>query len=387
MDLNRALDVVLAQVAELFGLRSGWIFLIHEQTGETYLAASHNLPLGLSDEPALMSGSCYCLDTYYAGDLDGAANVNIITCSRLKKLVQGSEGLRYHASIPLYRSPPPDEIGLQTGQDSSGQITDSAQTADAKQKLGVLNVASTDWRELSDGDLQLLYTVGDLLSIAIERAQLFDQRAHLGAAEERNRLAREIHDTLAQGLSAIALQLEVADALLDGDVDPTQLRKHVRQALELTRYNLDEARRSVMDLRAAPLEGRTLAEALAVLTESISTDCVELIQFVLEGDNRPLPLHLEVGLYRIAQEAINNAIRHAHAAQIDVKLTFFPEQVKLMVHDDGQGFQCDHPPKDHFGLVGLTERTKLLGGHMDLHSSHGSGTTVTVVVPLRNKRL
>lgn len=140
-----------------------------------------------------------------------------------------------------------------------------------------------------------------------------------------------------------------------------------------------------MDLRTAPLEGRTLAEALAALTELVTTDRVEVIQFVLKGDNRPLPLHLEVGLYRIAQEAINNAIRHAQAEQIyryDVKLTFFPDQVELMIRDAGQGFQCEYPPKDHFGLIGLSEPAKLLGGQIDLQSSDEIGTTVTVGVPL-----
>jgi DNA-binding NarL/FixJ family response regulator len=135
-----------------------------------------------------MEGDCYCLRTYREGDLEGAANVNVVTCSRIKNLVDGTDGLRYHASIPLY---------------ASNNI-----------RLGVLNVASEDWRELSAEDLRLLYTVGDLLSIAIERARLYERSVQLGTSEERNRLAREIHDTLAQGLAAIALQLESAEAFL-----------------------------------------------------------------------------------------------------------------------------------------------------------------------------
>ena len=134
------------------------------------------------------SGYCYCLDTYKRGDLEGAANVNVLTCSRLDGLVDGTDGLRYHASIPLYAQ---------------------------EKKLGVMNVASPGWRSLSPEDLQLLYTIGDLLSISVERAELFARSTRLGAVEERNRLAREIHDTLAQGLTATALQLESADALLD----------------------------------------------------------------------------------------------------------------------------------------------------------------------------
>src|SRR5439155_15072077 len=134
--------------------------------------------------PRRMTGSCYCLDTYRKGDLQGAANVNVVACSRLEALVDGTNGLAYHASVPLY--------------------------AHGK-RVGVLNVASPDWRELSAEELRILYTVGDLLSIAVERARLFAKSTQLGAAEERNRLAREIHDTLAQGLSAISLQLETAD--------------------------------------------------------------------------------------------------------------------------------------------------------------------------------
>jgi hypothetical protein len=102
VDLDQALKAALAQVADLLDLRTGWIWLLHEETGESYLAAAQNLPPGLANNPRRMEGSCYCLDTYRAGDLDGAANVNVITCSRLRSLVDGTGGLRYHASIPLY---------------------------------------------------------------------------------------------------------------------------------------------------------------------------------------------------------------------------------------------------------------------------------------------
>jgi len=195
VNLSETLEFTLSQVAELLGMRTGWIWLISEDSSEPYLAATQNLPPALASDPRRMDGAgyCYCLDTYKKGDLDGAANVNVLTCSRLQGLVDGTDGLRYHASIPLY------------AQDK---------------KLGVMNVASPDWRSLSPEDLQLLYTIGDLLSIAVERARLFARSAQFGALEERNRLAREIHDTLAQGLTATTLQLESADALLDAREDP-----------------------------------------------------------------------------------------------------------------------------------------------------------------------
>ncbi len=363
IDLDRALHTVLAQVAELFGLRTGWIFLVSAETGATYLAAVHNLPPGLANEPERMTGSCYCLDTYHAGDLDGAANVNIITCSRLKKLVSGSAGLRFHASIPLYAQ---------------------------EQKLGVLNVASTDWSELSDEDLRLLYTVGDMLSIAIARAHLFARSAELGAAEERNRLAREIHDTLAQGLSAIALQLETADALLEGaapseaDHPPalTRVQTFVRQALKLARSNLDEARRSVLDLRAAPLEGRTLSAALETLAKTGPLAKQLQVDFNLTGDDRPLPLHIEAGLFRIAQEALANVARHAQAGRLMMDLTIMPDAVRLTIEDDGQGFDPAAIPQGHYGLVGVNERARLMGGDLHLESCPGVGTKMIVTAPL-----
>lgn len=306
-----------------------------------------------------MAGDCYCLDTYHAGDLAGAANVNIITCTRLSKLVSGTDGLRFHASIPLY-----------------------AEEETSRRKLGVLNVASPDWRKLSAHDLQLLHTVGDLLSIAIERAQLFARSIQLGAAEERNRLAREIHDTLAQGLSAITLHLETADALLEANAQLAQVRTNVQQALSLTRRSLDDARRSVLDLRAAPLEGCSLPDALSALVEAARKRTEQMITFTAPGDYRPLPVHLEVGLYRMAQEALNNALRHATAHQIDVVLTIQPAVVELLVKDDGRGFHADQVTQGHFGLIGLNERSRLLGGTLTIESCPGVGTKIVVSVPL-----
>ncbi|MGH2502628.1 MAG: hypothetical protein ACRDID_08950, partial [Ktedonobacterales bacterium] len=102
VDLDQALHAALAQVATLLNLRTGWIWLLDDEARQSYLAAAQNLPPGLTANPHRMEGSCYCLDTYRAGDLAGAANVNVVTCSRLRSLVDGTDGLRYHASIPLY---------------------------------------------------------------------------------------------------------------------------------------------------------------------------------------------------------------------------------------------------------------------------------------------
>jgi len=355
VDLDETLRVTLAQVADLFDLQTAWVWLLREGTGESYLAAAQNLPPALTKKPERMEGPCYCLDTYNSGDLDGAANVNIITCSRLKWLSEGTGGLRYHASIPLY--------------------------AHGK-KLGVLNVASGDWRELSPEDLRLLYTIGDLLSIAIERARLFQRSVQLGASDERNRLAREIHDTLAQGLAGIALQLETADALLDGQAAPAKIQHYVQYALKMTRASLEEARRSVLDLRAAPLENHTLAEALRALAESYQSKWNMKVIFSATGQNHPLPVQVETGLYRVAQEALTNAQKHANAQKIILRLVTTLDHIQLTIADDGQGFDPEKLIQGRFGLVGLNERVKLLGGQFHLQSSPGEGTQVEAIVPL-----
>jgi two-component system NarL family sensor kinase len=355
VDLTRALNAALTHVAELFDLKTSWIFL-YDQEGKAYLAAAQNLPPALADHPRRMTGECDCLWYYEEGLLPKPEN---ITCTRLENLVVGTAGLRQHASIPL--------------------------NAQEKQ-LGVLNVASTDWGDLSDEDLQLLYLVSDLVGIAIQRARLFDNSVELGAVKERNRLAREIHDTLAQGLTAITLQLETADALLEGDGSTTRAQQAVRQALELARGNLEEARRSVLDLRAAPLEGRTLAGALGVLVKEWAARRKKVtVQLDTADANRPLPVRIEVGLYRIAQEALTNIGRYAQARNVAVQLTTMPEQVHMVIHDDGRGFDPSLVDDGHYGLVGMNERAKLLGGSLELCSSPGGGTRIDVFVPLEMK--
>ena len=362
VDLRQALQATLLQVADLFGLETGWVWLTRAEgfDSKSYLAASQNLPQVLVDEPQRMEGTCYCLDTFFAGDMDGAANVNVVTCSRLKHIVAIADGLRYHASIPLY------------SQEAGGE----------RLKLGVLNVASADWRELSADDLRLLHTIGDMVGIAVERAHLFERSAELGALEERNRLAREIHDTLAQGLAAISMQLETADELLNYSVTQERAQIAVQQALKLSRANLEEARRSVLDLRAAPLEGRTLCEALIALLNDYEARHKLKTTFDAVGAHRPLPAHIEITLYRIAQEALTNVAQHAHAQHIALHVAMMPDRVDMSIEDDGVGFDTSQPAPNRFGLVGLSERAHLAGGTLEVQSAINDGTCVKVTVPL-----
>jgi two-component system, NarL family, sensor kinase len=244
----------------------------------------------------------------------------------------------------------------------------------------MMNVASPDWRSLSPEDLQLLYTVGDLLSIAVERAGLFARSTRFGAVEERNRLAREIHDTLAQGLTATALQLESADALLDAG--SAKAHEPLRRALSLTRSNLEEARRSVLDLRAAPLEGRPLSEALKALVDRWEAETGIGARYRAVNGSRPLPPRVEAALYRICQEALTNVARHAEAERAEIRLVATPDRVRLVVEDDGRGFDAPGVPEGRHGIVGMRERAQMLGGTLEVRSGSGAGTRIEATVPL-----
>lgn len=357
VDLEQSLRTVLAHIVRLFNLQTGWIWLMDE-CGDPYLAVAQNLPPALANNPSRMKGTtyCYCLDSFQTGDLEGAANVNIITCTRLQDVVDGTDGLRHHASVPLY---------------AYGE------------KLGMLNVVSRNWRELSENELQLLYAVGDLLSMAIERGRLFRRSADIGAAEERSRLARELHDTVAQGLTAIALNLETADALLEAGVDAEKVRAKVQQALKLTQGNLEDTRRSVQNLRAGDLEGRPFTQAL----ESLADDYASRWNLTLHKEIAlftPIPPTIENGLYRVAQELLSNVVRHARAKTLRVVFTSNDHHATLLIEDDGQGFDPAHPREGRYGLLGLQERVRLLHGQLSLQSTPGQGTRADVTIPLNS---
>jgi two-component system NarL family sensor kinase len=310
-----------------------------------------------------MHGDCYCLSTFRAGDLRGAANVNVVWCSRLAKVVdaatEDSTGLRCHASVPLM-------VG--------------------ERRLGMLNVASGDWRVLSQDELNLLTTAGALVSLAVERTRLEAAGVEAAAAEERNRLAREIHDTLAQALAAVTMQLEVADSLATGQADE-RLSRAVARALELAQSTLGHARRSVLDLRATQLEGRTLPEAVRALLTDAEGEAAGGMEFRFETDGfepgmPDLPESMEVGLYRIAQQALANVTGHAGASRVVVRLTRGPARVRLRIEDDGAGFDPGSVRPGRFGLIGMSERARLLGGTLTVESTPQRGTAIDVIVPL-----
>jgi two-component system, NarL family, sensor kinase len=354
-DVQRALERTLAMVADLLGLRTGWVWLLDPEAGRFYNAAAQNLPPYLQ-EPVRMTGrSCWCIDEFREGNLT-PKNIDVMECSRLRpavklKATDLTRGLAYHASIPLYFQDKP---------------------------LGIMNVTGPAWRELTAEELRLLSTIAYQVGIAIERARLAEDSARLARAEERTRIAREIHDTLAQALTAIALQLE--GALRTMDASPPRARARVERALAVTRESLDEARRSVLNLRAAPLAGKPLPEALAALGRALTAETG--IRVHVDAPAAPLPPRVEAELFRIAQEALANVRRHASATEVEITLTTAPRRVRLAIRDNGSGFKPAAVPEGRLGLVGMRERAQVLGGGLRVQSAPGRGTTITADAPL-----
>jgi ligand-binding sensor domain-containing protein/two-component sensor histidine kinase len=206
--------------------------------------------------------------------------------------------------------------------------------------------------------------------------------------EERARLAREIHDTLAQGFVGISYQLDALALKLNGDLDVA--RQHLSLARKMVRHSLTEARRSVMDLRTSELEGKDLPAALAAAARLWAAGSPVQVQVETSGSKEELPADLEQNILRIAQEAVANSLKHAKARMIRVDLEIEHYCVRLRVKDDGVGFEPSGTFSligGHFGLVGMRERAERLGGKLALASQPGSGTQVEVTVPLSSRNV
>jgi signal transduction histidine kinase/ligand-binding sensor domain-containing protein len=201
--------------------------------------------------------------------------------------------------------------------------------------------------------------------------------------DERARLAREIHDTLAQGFVGISSQLDAVALTLNGHLESA--RKHLDLARKMARHSLTEARRSVMDLRASALEGQDLPAALSEAARHWTAGSAVKVHVDVEGSSRKLPEEMEQHLLRIAQEAVTNTVKHAHAREVWIRLNMDNGKLRMRVADDGEGFEQTDAFSDvggHFGLLGMRERAERLGGDLQLRSEPGEGTEVEVTVPL-----
>jgi ligand-binding sensor domain-containing protein/two-component sensor histidine kinase len=221
-----------------------------------------------------------------------------------------------------------------------------------------------------------------LAGLGLHRARVRQVEAQFAAVlDERTRMSRELHDTLAQGFAGIAIHLDAAAACPPKGAQ--ELRDHLALARALVRQSLAEARRVVLDLRPQALEHADLATALSEMAGRLTAGSA--IRVEAAGESRRLPSAVESHLLRIAQEAVTNALRHAGAREIRVRLDFGADCVSLRIQDDGHGFEAGTAAQmdaGHLGLVGIRERVARIGGQFTLLSRAGSGTELVVEVPL-----
>lgn len=228
------------------------------------------------------------------------------------------------------------------------------------------------------------------------RAELAAAERQAGTLTERHRLAREIHDTLAQDVTSVVMLLEAAEAelaprLAPGDetgdgTGPAEARRHLGQALRTARDTLAEARRYVWALQPDALERGSLAEVLGRLAETLAEETGITARFLVSGECQPLPAAAEIALLRAAQEGTANIRRHAGAREAVLTLSYLDDRVILDVRDDGRGFDADAPRGDGvgggLGLRGLATRLTMLGGGLEVESSPGEGTVLVAQVPI-----
>jgi signal transduction histidine kinase len=232
--------------------------------------------------------------------------------------------------------------------------------------------------ELSEVNRRLEATIAENEGL---HRQLLVQAREAGVVDERRRMAREIHDTLAQGLTGIVTQLQAAEQAASRTAgDPAGWRRHVAAATQLARESLTEARRSVEALRPEPLDGCRLSEALAGVAERWSSLNRIPAQVTTTGTARPVDPEAEFALLRAAQEALANVARHAHATRVGLTISYMENEVALDVRDDGVGFD-PALTEGGFGLVAMRQRITELSGTLQVESEPGGGTAVSACVP------
>jgi len=250
------------------------------------------------------------------------------------------------------------------------------------QVVGTLDVQSTESNAFDEDDLTTLQTLADQVAVAIENARLYEQAQQVATLEERQRLARELHDSVTQALYGVTLYAEAAARrLASGDVEGSA--DHLQELRETAQEALREMRLLIFELRPPVLEKEGLVAALQARLEAVEGRAGLETEFKVEGKGC-LPPEIEEGLYRIAQEALNNVLRHATARRVMVQLRFDEESVCLEVCDDGVGFDpTTAREKGGLGLRGMEERAARLGGRLTVESRPGGGTRVRVSMGTR----
>jgi PAS domain S-box-containing protein len=253
------------------------------------------------------------------------------------------------------------------------------------QVRGFVGIRHADRAAYRPEEIELTQALAHQVMLAIQLNELADQGQRAAVFEERNRMARDIHDTLAQGFTGVIVQLEAAeDAISCGY--RKEADDHLHRAGELARRSLSEARRSVHALRPQALEEHNFWEALKGIIKNTTFGTALHTKFEARGKLPELPRAWQENLLHIGQEALTNALKYAHARNFETRLSYKARELSLELRDDGGGFQVKER-HDGVGLTGMRERVEQMGGELKIISSRGKGTKITVVLPFNGESM
>ena len=375
LNLKEVLHSALDEVLELMQLRAGWVVLRDGQEGELRLMASRGLPetVALAHQQCAWDRSS-CLHVLAIGRPEASQLAPEPSCA-VAKYFQG-KGLVFRACVPL---------------------------KSRERILGVMSLisdSSSKVQELTEDTLETLAAIGRQIGIAVENATLCEELRQKEALrrqllervitvqeEERKRIARELHDQIGQALTSLIMTLKVLEEA--GSLQ--QARAHIGELRDVVVQILKGVRELALQLRPSVLDDLGLPAALRHYLRGYEDRFRVPVDLQILGlDRERLPPEVETALYRIVQEALTNVARHAQAHSVSVLLEKRGASMKLIVEDDGRGFDVlqvmgSGPHEGNLGLYGMRERASLLGGTLTIESSPGAGTTVFVEIPLQRR--
>ncbi|OFJ78450.1 GAF domain-containing sensor histidine kinase [Staphylococcus sp. HMSC056G08] len=327
---------------------TGWIFFINE-AGEHEMAADYQLPRSLTkhDCQSMREGTCWCVQAYHSEKLMKASN--IIHCSRIsaanQEYADESGGITHHATVPL----------------RSGN-----------ERFGLLNVASPDTVKYSEEDLELLESVAFQIGSTIKRIELTNKEKEAARLNERNRLARDLHDSVNQMLFSLKLTAHAAHGMTEEPV-----AKKAFETIETTSQQaVNEMRALIWQLKPIGLE-HGLVSALKQYSHLIGIQPDIEVEGLID-----LSSSVEEHSYRILQEAMNNIKKHAQTNHAHVLLHQHENKFDMVISDKGAGFNPDWNDQTSHGIYNMRQRIKQIQGKMEINSKLGQGTTIRLSVPL-----
>lgn len=246
--------------------------------------------------------------------------------------------------------------------------------------IGVVDVQAAEVGRFTEPDARVLKTLVDMIAVAIQNARLYDQARQLAVAEERNRLARELHDSVSQALYGIVLGANTSNALLKAK-QYDQLEGSVSYVLSLAKAGLDEIRASIFDLRPVVLQDQGLIQAITSQANALQIRHGIQVNVTLCAEP-DLPFKIKEEVYRIAREGLHNIVKHAQATEVSLSLEHDGAAIRLLIEDNGVGFDPSKP-SNSLGLKSMRERAASLKGTLNIESAPGAGARITAVIPVQ----